>query len=69
MNSFSERFKSIRLEKGLTQKQVSERSGIAHSLISKYEFGKLNPRVETVKKLANGLQVDYTVLMGISLWS
>ena len=63
---FSERLKSIRLEKGLTQKQLGERCGIADPTIRKYESGKLNPKLETVKKLAYGLQVDYTVLMG---WS
>lgn len=65
-DSFSDRLKSIRLEKGLTQKQLAERCGIADPTIRKYESGKLNPKLETVKKLANGLQVDYAILMG---WS
>ena len=62
--SFHERLRSVRLEKGLTQKQLGERCGIADPTIRKYESGKLNPKLETVKKLADGLQVDYSYLLG-----
>ena len=50
--SFHERLRSVRLEKGLTQKQLGERCGIADPTIRKYESGKLNPKLETVKKIA-----------------
>jgi len=37
---------------GLTQKQLSERTGIAQSDISKLEAGDANPTLQTLKRLA-----------------
>lgn len=61
---FSKILRAIRLEKGLTQKQLGERCGIADPTIRKYESGKLNPKLETVAKLAKGLQIDISILLG-----
>jgi predicted transcriptional regulator len=44
-----------RCESGLTQKQLSELSGIAQGDISKLEKGKSNPSVRTLQKLAKGM--------------
>lgn len=49
--------KRIRLEKGLTQKQLGEKCNIAESTIRKYELGLLNPKRQTIKKIAEGLGV------------
>lgn len=40
---------------GLTQKQLSERTGISQSDISKLETGNANPSLRTLQRLANGL--------------
>ena len=40
---------------GLTQKQLSERTGIAQGDISKLESGNANPSVRTLKRLAEGM--------------
>lgn len=40
---------------GLTQKQLSERTGIAQSDISKLESGSGNPSLRTLQRLADGL--------------
>nr|DAO49200.1 MAG TPA: helix-turn-helix domain protein [Caudoviricetes sp.] len=40
---------------GLTQKQLSEKTGIAQSDISKLESGNANPSLKTLQRLANGL--------------
>ena len=40
---------------GLTQKQLSERTGIAQSDISKLEGGNANPSLKTLRRLANGM--------------
>ncbi len=61
---FSDRLKAIRKEKKLTQKEVASRCGIAEPTIRKYESGKLNPKWETVQKIAKALEVDSAVLMG-----
>jgi len=44
---------------GLTQKQLSERTGIAQSDISKLESGDGNPSLNTLKRLA--LAMDMTL--------
>lgn len=40
---------------GLTQKDLSERSGIAQSDISKLENGNGNPSLRTLQRLAEGM--------------
>ena len=44
-----------RAEQGLTQKQVSERTGIAQAELSKLENGTRNPTVKLLQRLADGL--------------
>lgn len=41
--------------KGLTQKELSERTGIAQGDISKLENGSANPSLRTLQRLAEGL--------------
>ena len=49
------------LEK-LTQKESGERCGIDAANIRKYENGKQNPKVETVKKIAAALGIPWSEL-------
>lgn len=44
-----------RRQSGLTQKQLSERTGIAQGDISKLENGSANPSVRTLLRLADGM--------------
>lgn len=44
-----------RREKGITQKELSERTGIAQSDISKLENGNANPSVKTLERVATAL--------------
>ena len=44
-----------RKESGLTQKQLSERTGIARADISKLESGNGNPSIKTLQRLAAGM--------------
>lgn len=44
-----------RKSSGLTQKQLSERTGIAQSDISKLESGNSNPSLRTLERLAKGM--------------
>ena len=46
---------------GMTQKQLSERTGITQSDISKLENGNSNPSIKTLKKLANGMNMDLKI--------
>lgn len=44
-----------RKEKGITQKQLSEITGIAQGDISKIENGNANPSIKTLKRIAAGM--------------
>jgi len=53
-----ERLKTIRLAKGLTQKQLADKCGINDANLRKYENGKQNPKIETLKKIAKALDIS-----------
>ena len=44
-----------RLQTGITQKELSERTGIAQGDISKLERGNSNPSIRTLQRLAAGM--------------
>jgi len=46
---------------GLTQKQLSERTGIAQADISKMENGDANPSLKTLKRLAAAMNTTLKV--------
>ena len=46
---------------GLTQKQLSERTGIAQADISKLESGNANPSIKTLQRLAAGMGMKVKV--------
>lgn len=44
-----------RIEAGMTQKQLSEKTGINQSNLSRIENGSANPSVATLEKIASAL--------------
>jgi len=48
---------NARKKSGFTQKQLSERTGIAQGDISKIEKGEANPSLKTLKRLASGMDM------------
>ena len=44
-----------RKERGLTQKQLAEKTGITQADISRLERGSANPSLRTLQRLATGL--------------
>jgi len=46
---------NARKQSGLTQKELSARTGIAQSDISKLEQGNANPSIRTLQRLAAGM--------------
>ncbi len=46
---------------GLTQKQLAERTGISQSDISKFESGRGNPSLKTLRRLADGLGMNLKI--------
>ena len=50
-----------RQQAGLTQKELSERTGIAQGDISKLENGNANPSIRTLQRLASGMGMTLKV--------
>lgn len=57
------RVKALRTERGLTLRDLSERSGASYSNLSKIETGKLSPTFDTMERIANGLGVSISKLL------
>jgi len=51
----------LRLEKGLSQKDLAERVGTKQSAISRLENGEYNPSIEFLSKVANALGKELNV--------
>lgn len=62
---FNENLKLAREQKGLSQKDVAEKIGVAKSTYSLYESGNREPNVQTIKKIADVLDVSADELLGI----
>ena len=59
-----ERIRKARYKAGLTQEKLGNLSGIAGPTIRRYELGLLNPKAETLQKIAAALDVTPAYLMG-----
>lgn len=59
--------KKIRISKKLSQSQLSKMSGISQAYISEIENCLKSPTLETIKKLANALQVHPYELQEIEI--
>jgi len=57
--------KAIKLSKGITLAQISDRSGIMSTHISKFFSLKKNPRISTVISIAKALEVDQKLLKAL----
>jgi transcriptional regulator with XRE-family HTH domain len=62
--TFSVRLKRIRVDAGLTQKDLERLSGIPKSRISRYENGHLLPSFQGLRRLATSLGVLESTLLG-----
>ena len=63
---FNENLKFARERKKISQKEMAERIGVAKSTYSLYESGNREPNVQTIKKIADILNVSADELLGIS---
>lgn len=61
-----EKLKKLRKERGWTQKELEERTGVAQRNISSYESGKLQPSSRTLRKFAEAFEVAVEELAGES---
>lgn len=63
---FGERLKKIRVERGLTQKQIFTIANISERNYQGIEHGEFKPSYDTLVKLCKCLQVSADYLLGFS---
>jgi len=63
--TFGARLKELRKERGLTQRQLSERAGVDFTYLSKIENDRVSysPSIKTLQALARALDIDELTLM------
>jgi transcriptional regulator with XRE-family HTH domain len=57
VGNLGKNLRAARKKLGLTQEQVSERSGVQAGEVSRIERGKRDPQVSTVEKLAAAVEL------------
>lgn len=62
----SGRLKNLRKEKGITQKELSTKTGISLSSIKQYELGKRIPEMWYLGTLAKFFNVPKDYILGIT---
>lgn len=60
---YGDLIKKLRKENGFTQQQLAEKSGISEISIRKYETHERTPKLETIKKLSNALNVPLSTFV------
>lgn len=66
MKNFCIRLKTLRLERGLTQKQLGEATGLSERGIQNYELELRKPTIEAVIALADYFDITLDYLVGRS---
>lgn len=59
-----ERIKAARLRANMTQEKLAAKLNTSYVVISQYENGKRNPKLETIIKIADALGVTPSTLLG-----
>lgn len=62
---FGNRLKELRLQAGLTQKQLADRLGVTKSVISFYELRERTPSPEILIRLSTVFHVSTDFLLGV----
>lgn len=57
-----QKIKKIRKEKNITQRKLGERMGVSQQQIAQYENGKLKPKLETICRIADALEISHNTL-------
>lgn len=64
--TIGENIKKIRKEKRLTQKELAQRLNVSQANLAQYENGKRNPKLATLQKIADALEVSVSDLLSSS---
>jgi transcriptional regulator with XRE-family HTH domain len=63
LDSFAENLHRLRKEAGISQEELGARAGIQMADISRYEGAHRDPRITTVARLAEALEVRIAELL------
>lgn len=64
-----EKIKKYRKAAGLTQKELGEKLSISQQQIAQYENGTRKPKIETLSRISNSLNIDLiTLTENVSDW-
>ena len=63
---FSERLKELRKQKGLSQKEIAQKIDVNIRTFQEYEYNKVTPSIDILKKICIVLQCSSDYLLGLS---
>lgn len=58
-----ERIRKARKAKGLTQEELAKSLGVSFAMIGQYERGERNPKLDTLQRIADALDVNVGLLL------
>lgn len=63
MTQTGELIRTYRKQRNLTQAELAKKCGTSAAMIRQYELGKRNPKIETLVKISDALDVSYKMLV------
>ena len=66
MEIFCKRIKELRIESGITQKELAEKLNLTNSTICDWEKGRSEPDLQTLTQIAAVFDVSVDYLLGLS---
>ena len=66
MEKFIERLRELRIERGLTQTQIAQSTGLSQPALANWEKGKRIPNAVAIIKLAKFFNVSADYLLGLT---
>ena len=65
MEKLAEKLKELRIEKGLSQREVSRALGMTRNAFTNYENGYREPSLDNLKKICQFFDVSADYLLGL----
>ena len=62
-NSIGENIRKARKAAGMTQEELGKKIGISQQAVGNYESGRRKPKIKTLLRLSNGLNVSVAELL------